>query len=248
MIKGKSGMTSITFRKKSVEEIISIAKQANLKGIEWGGDVHVPVGDTENAKKVGRLTREAGLEVFSYGAYLKVGEEGFADVARTAVALGCKTVRIWPPKPASSEAGDGDYEKAIAALKDISETARSHGLTICLEWHNGRLNDCAESSLRILKGVNRENIRTYWQPIHTYANNIRYIQSMEGVIENVHVYNWIYGNPIIRLPLSANREEWEKYIDTLGYRNYILEFTADDSDENFLADARTLKELLHETG
>ena len=69
---------------------------------------------------------------------------------------------------------------------------------------------------------------------------------MEGFIENVHVYNWIYGKPVVRLPLAANRADWEKYIDALGYRNYILEFTADDSDENFLADAKTLKELLNE--
>ena len=248
MVKGKSGMTSVTFRKKSVEEIIAIAKQAGLRGIEWGSDVHVPVGETAYAKKVGDLTREAGLEVFSYGAYLKAGEEGFEEIAKTAAALGCKTVRIWASKPSSSSADDSDYEKVISALKDISKTAQGYGLTVCMEWHNGRLNDCAESSLRILKGVDRENIRTYWQPIAPYPDNLCHIQAMEGFIENVHVYNWIYGETVIRLLLSENREDWREYIDTLGYRNYILEFTADDSDENFLADARTLKELLHEDG
>ena len=100
--------------------------------------------------------------------------------------------------------------------------------------------------LRLLKGVDQPNIRTYWQPIYTYPDNIRHIRAMEGFIENVHVYNWIYGKPVVRLPLAANRADWEKYIDALGYRNYILEFTADDSDENFLADAKTLKELLNE--
>lgn len=239
-------MTSVTFRKKSVEEIITIAKQASLKGIEWGSDVHVPVGDMEYAKKVGQVTREAGLEVFSYGAYLNAGEEGFEDIAKTAVALGCKVVRIWPPKPASSKATDHDYETVICALKKISETAQNYALIVCIEWHNGRLNDCAESSLRILKSVDKENIRTYWQPIDTYPENIRHIQEIKDFVVNVHVYNWIYGKTVIRLPLSANREDWGKYIDMLGYRNYILEFTAEDSDENFLADAKTLKELLNE--
>lgn len=239
-------MTSVTFRGKTVAQVIAIATKANLKGIEWGSDVHVPVGDIAWAEKVGEMTRYAGLEVFSYGAYLNVGESGFAEIAQTALALGCKTIRIWPPKPSTKNAVDTDFDNAITALKDISKIAKLYGVTVCMEWHNGRLNDCPESSLRMLKGVNEDNIRTYWQPIYTYPDNIRHIEAMEGFIENVHVYNWIYGKPVIRLPLAANRQDWEKYIDALGYRNYILEFTADDSDENFLADAKTLKELLNE--
>lgn len=246
MIKGRSGMTSVTFRQKAVEQIIAISKQAGLKGIEWGSDVHVPVGQLDYAAEVGNKTRAAGLEVFSYGAYLNVGEEGFEDIAKTALALGCRTIRIWPPKPSTKKATDEDFEKAIDALKEIAATANQYGVTVCMEWHNGRLNDCAESSLRMLKGVNEPNIRTYWQPIYTYPDNIEHIRAMAGFIENVHVYNWIYEKPVIRLPLAANRADWEKYIDALGYRNYILEFTAGDSDENFLADAKTLKELLNE--
>ena len=246
MTKGRSGMTSVTFRGKTVAQVIAIATKANLKGIEWGSDVHVPVGDIAWAEKVGEMTRYAGLEVFSYGAYLNVGESGFAEIAQTALALGCKTIRIWPPKPSTAKATNADFDKAINALKEISKTAAEYGVTVCMEWHNGRLNDCAESSLRMLKGVGENNIRTYWQPIYTYPDNIRHIRAMEGFIENVHVYNWIYGKPVVRLPLAANRADWEKYIDALGYRNYILEFTADDSDENFLADAKTLKELLNE--
>ena len=246
MTKGRSGMTSVTFRGKTVAQVIAIATKANLKGIEWGSDVHVPVGDIAWAEKVGEMTRYAGLEVFSYGAYLNVGESGFAEIAQTALALGCKTIRIWPPKPSTKKATEEDFQNAISALKDISNIAQLYGVTVCMEWHNGRLNDCAESSLRLLKGVDQPNIRTYWQPIYTYPDNIRHIRAMEGFIENVHVYNWIYDKPVVRLPLAANRADWEKYIDALGYRNYILEFTADDSDENFLADAKTLKELLNE--
>ena len=44
------GFTTVTFRKKSVEEIIDIAKKAAINCIEWGGDVHVPPDNEENAK------------------------------------------------------------------------------------------------------------------------------------------------------------------------------------------------------
>ena len=40
MIRG--GLVSITFRKLSPRAIIDLVTRANLIGIEWGGDVHVP--------------------------------------------------------------------------------------------------------------------------------------------------------------------------------------------------------------
>lgn len=53
----KCGMTSVTFRDKTPEEIIALTKQAKLQGIEWGSDVHVPVGNLELAKEIGDKTR-----------------------------------------------------------------------------------------------------------------------------------------------------------------------------------------------
>ena len=43
--------------------IIEAVKAAGLDGIEWGGDVHVPHGDVETAKRVAKLMEEAGLEI-----------------------------------------------------------------------------------------------------------------------------------------------------------------------------------------
>ena len=50
----KTGLTSVTFRRKTQEEIVALAAQAQLDGIEWGGDVHVPPGDLPAAKAAGR--------------------------------------------------------------------------------------------------------------------------------------------------------------------------------------------------
>ena len=83
------GVVSVTFRKKTPEEVIDIVKKAGLTHIEWGGDVHVPHGDVETAKRVGELTRAAGLTVSSYGSYFKDPEADlqFEDVLASAVAL-----------------------------------------------------------------------------------------------------------------------------------------------------------------
>ncbi|MGA0333516.1 MAG: hypothetical protein ACO3N7_00525 [Kiritimatiellia bacterium] len=58
----RSGLVSITFRKISASQLIEEVVKAGQQGIEWGGDVHVPHGDTRKAEQVARWTRDAGLE------------------------------------------------------------------------------------------------------------------------------------------------------------------------------------------
>ena len=89
----KGGIVSVTFRQLSPERIISLVSEGGLSAVEWGGDVHVPHGDLATARDVGRWTRNAGLEVASFGSYYKAGESEeaglpFTSVLETASALG----------------------------------------------------------------------------------------------------------------------------------------------------------------
>ena len=65
----KTGVTSVSFRQHTPQQIIAAAAAAGLDGIEWGADVHVPAGDLAAAEQVRQLTQAAGLEVLSYGGY-----------------------------------------------------------------------------------------------------------------------------------------------------------------------------------
>ena len=56
-MKFELGMTSVTFREKTIEEIASLAKTAGLSVIEWGGDRHVLPLDFE-AVKIARTEME----------------------------------------------------------------------------------------------------------------------------------------------------------------------------------------------
>ena len=47
------GLVSISFRRYSVDDILDACQKAGLTCIEWGSDVHVPVGQLENAINVG---------------------------------------------------------------------------------------------------------------------------------------------------------------------------------------------------
>ena len=71
----RTGLTSVTFRQKTIDEIVALAHMAQLDGIEWGGDLHVPAGDVQAARHAAKATADAGLSVLSYGSYFH-GDEG----------------------------------------------------------------------------------------------------------------------------------------------------------------------------
>jgi sugar phosphate isomerase/epimerase len=68
----QGGLVSITFRALAPHEVVDLVVRAGLKGVEWGGDVHVPHGDEVRAKEVAALTREAGLCCCAYGSYYRL--------------------------------------------------------------------------------------------------------------------------------------------------------------------------------
>ena len=95
----KSGLCSVTFRSLQVEDVLKICREAKLQGIEWGGDIHVPSGDIHRARRVAELSKQAGIEVASYGSYFRTGgseDEGlyFHTVLDTAAAfsMSCRAV------------------------------------------------------------------------------------------------------------------------------------------------------------
>ncbi|HWD79704.1 MAG TPA: xylose isomerase, partial [Kribbella sp.] len=64
----RTGLVSVTFRQLAVEQVMEVAAGAGLSAIEWGGDIHVPLGNLVNAKRVRNLTEVHGLQVAAYGS------------------------------------------------------------------------------------------------------------------------------------------------------------------------------------
>ena len=65
----QGGLVSISFRALAPHEVVALVVRSGLKGVEWGGDVHVPHGDEVRTKEVAALTRAAGLCCCAYGSY-----------------------------------------------------------------------------------------------------------------------------------------------------------------------------------
>ena len=252
----RAGLVSVTFRQLAVERIISLAAEAHLDGIEWGGDVHVRHGDTVAAAHAARATTEAGLAVAAYGSYYHVGESEaqglpFATVLDTAIALGAPLIRVWAGARASADADQNYRDQVVGDSVRIAELAQAAGIEIAYEFHRRTLTDTGVSTCRLLTEVlgadtqssgGRQaqppaNVSTYWQvdPAAGPAANATALEAVLPWLSNVHVFAWATDGK--RRLLAGDSENWRGYLRQLtrsGKQHFaLLEFVKNDDPDVF---------------
>lgn len=247
MMKILPGLVSATFKTKTPEEVIALAVKAGLKGIEWSENHHIPEKDYHYASKVGSLTAISGLKIVQYGSYYRLGQGmDFKCRILNAQALGAKTIRIWGGNKPSNKVTEAEWASMVQEAKTIADLAKDAKLIVALEWHKNTVTDTNQSGLRFLQDVDRSNFRTLWQPNLAMPQKQREdgICVLGSKIVNLHIFHWDQSG---RRPLSEGKEEWQGYFDALqpNYEGWaLLEFVKDDSTEQFLKDAETLKNWL----
>lgn len=245
----KTSLISVTFRKKSVEEIVDIARKGGLAAIEWGGDKHVVPGDQNAISLAKKLCDENGLAVSAYGSYYRCNNsEDFAPVLETALALGTKIIRVWAGGGfVHSSKCSPEYRAEITEnLRKAVKMAEDAGCIVATECHPNTLTDCLSSHQQLLADV--PGLYTYWQPFYdlTKEENLAYIMALGNKIVNVHIFNRDDTNA--RTPLAAGVEKWSAYIPALREHTQAqsigLEFVLNDTDEQYFADCETLHALM----
>lgn len=241
----RTGLVSVSFRKLTPEEIVPLAAQCGLGGIEWGGDIHVPCGEIAVARRVGEMTREAGLTVDCYGSYFRAtrGEE-IGPLVETALALGAPRIRIWAGVKGSREATGEDRVEVIEAARELAGLAAKAGLDVAFEWHGGTLTDTAESARALLDAIGMANVGCLWQPPvdMSVEGCLAGIELAKPYIRHVHVFSWAGGE---RLPLADGAEKWRACLGALPEDvKLLMEFVKDDDPDRLRADAQTLHRWL----
>nr|WP_238355345.1 TIM barrel protein [Kribbella sandramycini] len=237
------------------DEVVEVAAKAGLKAIEWGGDIHVPLGDLVTAKRVRNLTSVHGLEIAAYGSYLRAGaadrEEMRATVA-TAEALGAPRIRVWAGSVGTAEAGVGDRMAVTRGLAELAEVAAGSGIEIALEFHRNTLTDEIDSTITLLMDVGAPNLTTYWQPPVGLGDEecLDQLEALLPWLVSVHVFSWEPDGA--RRPLATRESLWRQVLHRLQNDpreiNALLEFVEDNKPEQLLTDAADLNSWLGQTG
>ncbi len=253
----KTGITSISFRGYSVEDIIAAAAAAGLDGIEWGSDVHVPAGDVALALKVKEKTEAAGLQVLSYGGYYWLGSNdmaAFDGLLASAKALGVTNVRVWGGKKNSADLSADEWAALVADARLCAQKAAGLGLVLSLECHNNTVTDDYAAALRFLDDVDSPALRMYWQPnqLKGEAYDLRAVRALAPTVTNVHVFAWTAD---ARKELASFNPTWHKYLTVLEQgmaadeeHAFLLEFMPDDKIETLPQEAWQLNHILWSHG
>lgn len=249
-----TGLVSVTFRSMTPEALVPLACRAGLEGIEWGGDVHVPHGDTARAREVGRMTRDAGLAVSSYGSYYRAGNPvsadnpDFRDVLASAAALGAPVVRVWAGSRGWADAGDS-YRRAVEEdSRRIAGMAAGEGVRVAYEYHGGTLTDERHGARLLMERAGHPNLFCYWQPPagldrEEAAAGLRDIAPW---LCHIHVFYWKPGP--VRRPLAEGAGDWRRFLEIAaalpGDRYALLEFAMGDDPAQMIRDAGVLRNII----
>src|SRR5262245_53309073 len=232
------GLVSVTFRQLTPAEIIALSVEHGMRAIEWGGDVHVPVGDLARAREVATQCADAGIGVEAYGSYYRTTGE-FGPVLETAIALGATRVRVWAGERGSAE--ESDRGRVVRALRGVVGDAQRAGVEVAVEYHANTLTDSLVSATKLLGEV--PGLRSYWQPPigSTLGDALDAVPILQPVA--AHVFSW--DDVGRRLPLVSRERLWRAVIAELralpGTRYALLEFVRDDDPLVFGVDAAVLR-------
>ena len=241
----KIGVASVTFRNKSVEEVVEICKKNQVDHIEWGSDVHIKT--KADAQKARKLCDEANIKICSYGSYYRVGSknaEEWLALCENASIMGAQSVRVWLGEKDSEKTSNEEYGNIIEDCRMLCDAAKKYNLTVSPECHDNTFNNNTDAILKFIKDLNKDNFRTYFQS--------RYFR-MEYDLDRIdrtfaHILNMHVSYSDLKKEQKFRKKD-KNYLDTLlkkmlskGFEGIvILEFTEASSEAAFTEDIRKLK-------
>lgn len=240
------GVTTVTFKRFSPREVLSIVSNTDLQAIEWSGNSHVPHGCIGTAKEVAQMSADHGLLTPSYASYYRLAESKpsmFEDSVNCAKILNAKMIRIWAGSRASSDADQAFRKKVTQDAIRINKIAQSQGFKLVLEWHNNTLMDNINSALELLQTVNSDNLGTYWQtkPGFNSQSAVEEIKKIEPWLFGFHVQYRDANNNLC--PLENGEKTWQDWGSLINQNSgkyaYLEMFDITNINE-FIEDSRTL--------
>ena len=247
----KLGLTSVTFRELSADDIINYAKKCSLSAIEWGSDAHVLPGDTKTAEAVKEKTISAGICVSSYGSYFRLGKnDDINKYIASAKALGTNIIRIWSGCKASCDVTESEYAPLLEETKAVCRAAAAENIQIAFEFHNDTYTDSKASALRLMNDAACENLGMYFQydPRISEKKNEETLKALTPYLKIVHVF--YVDSDFCRYSVKDGEALWRSFIKILHESStdtYMLfEFLKNSDLQGLKEETEIMKKLLCE--
>jgi len=213
---------------------------------------------SSNYSPCGVTTQVRVLRVVFYGSHYRLvrseeEKQPFEWTLETAIALRAPTIRVWAGGVGSADASPPYRRRVEEESRRVAALAAAEGLSIAYEFQGGTLTDTNASAAALLRAVDHENVRTYWQPNHDepLGYNLDGLRTVLPWLTHVHVHHFGGDGPERKqFPLGEGHEQWTRYLEVAAAaereRFALLEFVAGGTVEQLGDDARVLKQWLNQ--
>ncbi len=120
------------------------------------------------------------------------------EYLKYAEALKCKRIRTYTSQPGKAFVNSDDakpvhWERAIKGLQTVADMASEKGILCFLEVTGsfGQLYDTSETAIRILEGVDRQNVIVNLQPPLRGEDPYESARLLGPYVQHLHIHNWI---------------------------------------------------------
>ncbi len=215
------------FDSLSVWEHISAAADYRYDGIELRSTHINPASPPEKKDAVKAYLKNRDIPVTCISCF--IGDfgllsdeeceetlESFNKWLDIAEEFGAPMVRMWPAWVESAAAEQAVFERAALWMRRCADLARARDIRIAMEMHHGTILDTAESSLKLLRLIGRENVGLIVDPVNLYqvpvADIPDCIRKLAPYVFDVHIKD------IIRLASPAHRGcfRYDFYAEHIG--------------------------------
>ncbi|MCM3847830.1 sugar phosphate isomerase/epimerase [Pseudonocardia sp. DR1-2] len=248
------GLASVTFRERSVPDVVRLAVDAGSEVVEWAGDRHVRPGDRSAASAARGACAGAGLRIGTYGSYHKAGASDpgeFDAVVATAAELGAPRVRVWAGTAASADVSPAGRAATVDALRRCADAVAERGMGLLVEHHVESLTDGLDTALRLRAEVGHPALVTHWQPRELPDTDVCLAEVRALRPATVHAFSWGADGYTERLPLGDRADLWAPVLAELTAQSrddgtdteVLLEFVPGDTAASLRRDAAALRDL-----
>lgn len=246
------GLVSVTFRGLPATDVIELAVQSGIQGIEWSTRDHLNVNEADDARILGKQTRAAGIVPFCLASYYNCASEtAFAPCLDAAQSMRAESIRVWAGNQDYEETGEEERERIISALKTCALNAADSDIEVTTEYHSRTLTNTVSSTEILMRQTEGSGLKTLWQSAEfgDIDASLEEIETIRPWLQNLHLFYRSPDNFHDRRPLNEGFEFWRRiltHVQRDKKRRYVsIEFVRDDNPKQFLEDATVLKELLH---
>lgn len=244
------GLVSVSFRNYTPRDILQVMKETKLSCIEWGSDIHAPCNETEKLMEISTLQKEYGIKCCSYGTYFRLGQtpvEELNNYISAAKILGTNVLRLWCGTKSGKYYTTTERRNLINECRTASEIAERQNVILCMECHMDTYTENLSDAISLMKEINSENFRMYWQPFQSKSQdeNLAYAEAIAQYTVNIHVFQWKNEK---RFSLNEGIKEWQSYLSKFSVpRTLLLEFMPDDRIDSLEAEVKALKTIIGES-